>query len=61
MEKQITITLTERNARVLVDCLYTQMQELDALYEKNQIPRTKLSADIIEEIRNDVMEQLFKD
>jgi hypothetical protein len=58
MEKEINIKLTERQARVLADGLYSIMQQLDELYEKNKSPRTKQSADVYEQIYNDIREQL---
>ncbi|ANF50294.1 hypothetical protein A0O34_07090 [Chryseobacterium glaciei] len=59
MEKEINITLTERQARALADGLYSLIQQLDELYEQNKIDRTKQSADILEEIRNDVLGKIF--
>jgi hypothetical protein len=59
MEKEITITLPESKARILLDSLHSQMHQLDELYEKNKIPRTKQSADVIEEIYEDIRGKIF--
>jgi uncharacterized protein YyaL (SSP411 family) len=59
MEKQITITLTERQARTLADGLHSLMQQLDELYKENKQPRTKQSADVLEEIFEDIRGKLF--
>lgn len=59
MKKEINITLTERKARTLLDCLHTIMHQLDDLYEKNKVPSTKQSADVIEEIYEDIREKLY--
>lgn len=59
MEKEINITLTEANARTLADGLCALMQQLDELYEKNNLPRTKQSADILEVIFEDIRGKLY--
>jgi galactokinase/mevalonate kinase-like predicted kinase len=59
MEKQITITIPEWKARIMFDNLLVIGQQLDKLYEANKVPSTKVSADVLEEIYEDIRRQIF--
>lgn len=71
MEKQITLTLPESKARILMDEAYVKMQELDLLYEKKSLEkRQKAAVDsegeadsfALERMKRtaDVMEEVFE-
>lgn len=60
MENQITITLPEWKARLLLDSLHSQMHQLDELYKENHLPNTKKTADVIEEVYEEMREEISK-
>ncbi|SDG68003.1 hypothetical protein SAMN05421827_109137 [Pedobacter terrae] len=61
MEKIITLTLTEKKARMLFDNLVVLTRDLDDLYKKNNNPGTKENADLMEEVFEDLRMNIFSD
>lgn len=59
MEKIITLKLTEKKARMLFDNMVVMTKDLDDLYKETNNPRTKESADCMEEIFEDLRGQIF--
>jgi hypothetical protein len=43
----------------MFDNLLVIGQQLDKLYEANKVPSTKVSADVLEEIYEDIRRQIF--
>lgn len=59
MKKTITITLDERRARNLGEHLLLIIKDMDKIVKETGNQRTKKSADELEEIRKDIMDQVF--